>query len=527
MKILISDKLPDVAVKILTSDPGVEVDNKPGLSPDELKSIIGGYDGIIIRSGNKLTADILDRAARMKVIARAGVGVDNVDVKAASRKGIIVMNTPGGNTTSTAEHTFAMILALARSIPRACSSLKGGEWDRKSFVGTQLSGKTIGIIGLGRIGMEVAKRSLAFEMTVIGFDPYVSPEKAAQVGIELVGLDAIWERADFITVHTPMTDETRGLIGAKEFAKMKKGVRIINCARGGIVDEDALADALAAGKVAGAALDVYSSEPPTNRRLVEMPQVVATPHLGASTEEAQITVATDAARQLLDALMGRGVRFAVNLPGIDPQEAKVLEPYLGLAETIGSLLRQLGEGQLKAVRVRYTGELAKLNVMAVTRSLTAGLLKPVLEENVTLVNAPVLAEERGVTITESRSSAAGDFTTTIMAEMDTTDQATQVVEGTLFGRRDARIVNINGYHVEVIPRGDMLVIMNRDRPGLIGDIGRIMGGGGVNISSMTFGRREAGGDAMTVLNLDAKPPQSLLDQVRKVGNVHALVVIQL
>ena len=526
MKVLISDKLPAVAVEILASYPDIDADNKPGLAADELMSIIADYDGIIIRSGTKLTEDVLERAVRMKAIARAGVGVDNVDVRAASRKGIIVMNTPGGNTTSTAELTVAMILALSRNIAAACASLKDGNWDRKSFVGNQLSGKTIGIVGLGRVGIEVARRAMAFEMKVLGYDPYIAPDRAARLGIELGDLGSILERADYVTVHTPMTPETRGLIGAGEIAKMKDGVRIINCARGGIVDEEALADAIEAGKVAGAAVDVYPEEPPKNRRLIDLPQVVATPHLGASTEEAQINVATDAAKQLADALTGRGVRFALNLPGLEAGEAEALEPYSNLAEKMGSLLRQLGEGQLEAVRVCYTGELVEMNVVPVTRSLTAGLLKPVLEENVNLVNAPVLAEERGIKITESRSSVSGDFTTTIEAEM-VTDQGEVSVEGTLFGRSDPRIVSINGYHVEVMPVGDLIVIMNQDRPGLIGDIGRIVGGGGVNISSMTFGRKEAGGDAMTVLNLDARPTDALLDEVRKVGDVAAVLAIQL
>ena len=526
MKVLISDKLPDIAVKILTSEPSITVDNKPGLAPDQLKAIIGEYDGIIIRSGSKLTAEILEAATRLKAVARAGVGVDNVDVKAASRKGIIVMNTPGGNTTSTAEHTWAMMLALARNIPQAYASIKRGEWDRKSFTGTQLSGKTLGIIGLGRIGLEVAKRAIAFEMKVIAYDPYITPERAAQLGIEMAALDAMWPRADFITVHTPITAETKGLIGAAQIAKMKDGVRLINCARGGIIDEEALADAVQAGKVAGAAIDVFTSEPPTSRRLADLPHVVATPHLGASTEEAQITVAIDAANQLVDALTGRGVRFAVNMPTIDAQEVKVLEPYIHLAEKMGSLLRQLGDGQLKAVEVCYTGDLAAINVTPVTRSLTAGLLKPVLEENVNLVNAPVLAAERGVAITESRSSASGDFTTTIQVKM-ITDQGSHSVEGTLFGKNDPRIVNINGYHVEVMPRDTLLVILNQDRPGLIGDIGRVMGKGGVNISSMTFGRKQAGGDAMTVLNLDVRPTAAILDEVRKIENAHVVLAIEL
>jgi len=524
MKVLISDKLPDVAVEILNSYPEIEVDNKPGIAADDLAAIIGDYEGIIIRSGTKLTAEILKKADRMKVIARAGVGVDNVDVDAASRKGIIVMNTPGGNTVSTAELTFAMLLALSRNIPAACASIKGGAWDRKSFVGTQLAGKTLGIIGLGRIGREVAKRALAFDMTVIAYDPFVTQEKVH--GIELVDLDAIWQRSDYITVHTPVTDETRGLIGASQIAKMKQGVRIINCARGAIVDENAVADAIEAGKVAGAAVDVYPEEPPTNRRLIDLPQVVATPHLGASTTEAQINVATDAARQLADALTGRGIRFAINLPAFDAAEAKALEPYCNLAEKMGIVLRQMGEGQLKSVDVCYTGDLADANVMPVTRSLTAGLLKPLISENVNLVNAPVLARERGISVTESRSSASGDFTTVIKIRMET-DRAPVVLEGTLFGRRDPRIVNINDYHVEVIPRGSLLIVLNVDRPGLIGDIGRIMGKANLNISSMTFGRKEAGGDAMTVLNLDGEPGADVLAEVSEVPNVTAVTVVKL
>jgi len=526
MKVLISDKLPDVAVEVLTADSSIEVDNKPGMSADELKSVIGGYDGIIIRSGTKLTADILEHATNLKAIARAGVGVDNVDVNAASRKGIIVMNTPGGNTISTAEHTFALMMALARNIPQAYRSLKSGEWDRKTYVGNQLSSKTLGIIGLGRIGVEVARRALAFEMKVIGCDPYISSDKAAQIGIELADLDTIWERSDFITVHTPITAETRGLIGAKEIAKMKDGVRLINCARGGIIDERALAEAIESGKVAGAALDVYTSEPPTDRRLIELQQVVATPHLGASTEEAQINVAVDAASQLVDCLTGKGVRCAINMPSMDGREAGILKPYANLAEKMGLMLRQLVDGQLKSVDVCYIGELSRMNVVPVTRSLTAGLLKGVMEENVNLVNAPVLAEERGINITESRSSATGDFSTMIKVAMQT-GQGVRTVEGTLFGKSDPRIVSINGYHVEIFPHGDMLLIMNQDRPGLIGDIGAIIGGGGINISAMTFGRKEAGGDAITVLNLDAQPDDAMLEKIRKVKNVQSVVAVQL
>ncbi len=524
-RVLIADKLPPAAAEILEREPRIEVDTNVGLSPDELKSIIGSYHGIVVRSATKLTADVIEKADNLRAIVRAGVGVDNVDIDAASIKGIVVMNTPSGNTVSTAEHAIAMMMAMSRNIPRACESLRAGKWDRKAFTGTQLCGKTIGIIGLGRIGIEVARRCSAMGMTLLGCDPYITRTKAEQEKVDLCGLETIYKRADFITVHTPLTDKTRGMIGREQFAMMQPGVRIINCARGGIVDEEALAEALKEGKVAGAALDVYTSEPPANRELVELDNVVATPHLGASTSEAQLNVALDAARQLSDALLGRGIINASNFPALDAKEADQLQPVCALAEKIGALQAQLIHGRIQSAAITYYGELADADVRPVTRSLTAGLLKPVLE-NVNIVNAPVLAEARGISVTETKSSEATDFTSLISVTVATA-QREITVKGTVFGKAEPRIVGIDDYRVEVIPRGHVLIIFDEDRPGLIGAIGTLLGQAGINISCMTFGRKEAGGEAITVLNIDGPTSPALLEQIGDVPNVIAAHLVHL
>jgi D-3-phosphoglycerate dehydrogenase len=525
-RVLIADKLPPAAVEILQREPEIQAEAKTGMTPDELKAVIGNYHGIVVRSATRLTADVLERAANLRAICRAGVGVDNVDIDAASLKGIVVMNTPSGNTVSTAEHSIAMLLALARNIPRACESLRAGKWDRKSFTGTQLAGKTIGVIGLGRVGLEVGRRCKAMGMTVVGYDPYISRARAEENQVELCELDEIYKRSDFITVHTPLTDETRGLIGKAQFGKMKPGVRLLNCARGGIIDEKALAEAIRSRKVGGAAIDVFSSEPPTDRELIELDQVVATPHLGASTEEAEFNVAIDAAKQMADALLDRGIVNAVNFPALDTKEAARLRPFCLLAEKIGTLQRQLIEGQLKSAAITYYGELAKADVGPVTRSVTVGLLRPVLEENVNLVNAPMLAQARGIDVSETKSSEPTDFAALVSVKVST-NQRDMTIDGTVFGRADPRIVSIDGYRVEVVPRGDVLILFDEDRPGLIGAIGTLLGKSGVNISCMTFGRKQAGGDAITVLNIDGPVSAELLDQVRRVPNVVAAHVVRL
>jgi len=519
MKVLISDRLPPEVVAKLAATEGIEVDNAPGLGPEELKAHLADAEGIVIRSATKLTADAIEAAPKLRAIARAGVGVDNVDIAAASRRGIIVMNTPGGNTLSTAEHTLALLLALSRNVYPACRSLKDGQWDRKRFMGTQLAGKTIGVIGLGRIGLEVARRAAAFGMTVLGFDPYVTPERAKQHQVDMAeSLDAIYARADYITVHVPVTDETRGMIAGPQFAQMKHGVKVINCARGGIIDEAALVEAIRGGKVAGAALDVYVEEPPKNRELVELDQVLCTPHLGASTEEAQLSVAIEAAEGIADALLRGRVRNAVNVPAIDPAQAEALAPYAHLARCLGRLQTQLLHRIPSRVNITFAGDAADLNTRFITAHLLAGLLDPVLEGDINFINAPYLAEERGLLVTESRTPQARDFTT-LLSLTSLVDGEEHEAAGTLVGRGDPRIVLIDGYRVEAVPRGALLVLFADDKPGLIGNVGQLLGEKGINIAGMTFGRKSAGGQAITVLNLDAAIDEATLSAVQATPHV--------
>ena len=520
MKVLISDKLAPEAAEKLTAVEGIEVDNSPGLETEELKAHLADAEALIIRSATKVTAELLEHAPKLRFIARAGVGVDNVDIPAASRRGIIVMNTPGGNTLSTAEHTLALLLALSRNVYPACRSLKDGQWDRKSFMGTQLAGKTIGVVGLGRIGLEVAKRAAAFGMTVLGHDPYITPERAKQHKITLVeALDEIYTKADYITVHVPVTDETRGMIAGPQFAVMKDGVKLINCARGGIIDEAALAEAIAAGKVAGAALDVYTAEPPTDRTLVEMPQVLCTPHLGASTEEAQLNVAIEAAELIADALLHGRIRNAVNVPAIDPAEAKVLEPYAVLARCLGLFETQCLRRVPSQVEITYAGEAADLNTRIVSAHLLAGLLDPVLEQDTNYINAPYLAQERGIRVTESTTPHCADFATLVTLGV-TVDGEEHQVAATLAGKGEPRIVLIDGYRVEALTRGTLVVLFAEDKPGLIGSVGGLLGERGINIAAMTFGRKEAGGAAITVLNLDDRLDDEALEAIRTAPHVH-------
>lgn len=525
MKVLISDKVAGEAVEKLAATEGIEVDNAPKLEPDDLEAHLADADGIIIRSGTKLTAEVLEAADRLKVIVRAGVGVDNVDIPAASRRGVIVCNTPGGNTLSTAEHTCALLLALSRNVYPACRSLKDGQWDRKRFMGTQLAGKTIGVIGLGRIGLEVARRAAAFQMTVVGFDPYVTAERAKRHAITLVNdLDALYAQADYITVHVPVTDETRGMLGAQQFAKMKDGVKVINCARGEIVDEAALAEAVRSGKVAGAALDVYPAEPPTNRELIEMDQVLCTPHLGASTEEAQLNVALEAAEIITDALLHHRIRNALNVPAIAPAEAEALEPYADLARCLGLFQTQTLRRVPTGVRITYGGDAAALNTRIVTAHLLAGLLAPVLEQETNFINAPYLAEERGIHITEATTDHVPDFATLVSMAV-TLDGEEHEVAGTLVAKGEPRIVRIDGYRVEAMTRGTMVVIFADDKPGLIGSVAGLLGEKGINIAAMTFGRKEAGGAAITVLNLDGPVDDAARQAIREAPHVHQVHVV--
>ena len=525
IKILVSDPLSEEGLKILRAEKSLEVDVRAKMPVDQLKSIIKKYDALIVRSGTNVTADIIASADKLRVIGRAGVGLDNVDVKAASKRGIMVVNAPAGNTISTAEHTMSMILALSRNIPQACISMREGKWERKALMGVELYGKTLGIIGLGRIGAEVTKRALSFNMRVIAYDPFLSEQKAKKLEIELSDLKAIFKEADYITVHASLTDSTRHIIGRSAFKRMKRGVRIINCARGGIVDEKALLDALNSGKVAGAALDVFEKEPLGDSPLANHPKVVTTPHLGASTEEAQVNVAIDIAETVRDALLGRGIKNAVNVPSVDAEVLKVLEPYLRLAEKIGSMQAQLAAGRINTVKVKYIGDITDHNTSAITLALVKGVLTPVLRETVNYVNALLIARERDIQIVESKTREVMDFANAIVVTVETNKSKNSIM-GTLFTRVNPRIIRINDYHVDLVPEGYTLFIKNKDLPGVVGEVGSILGKGGINIAGMTFGRKKRGGDAISMLNIDSAPSEKTLDRLAKAVNIKAVKLLK-
>jgi len=525
-KILVSDPLSEEGLKILKSSKEFCVDVKTGLNKEDLIKIIGGYDALLVRSGTKVTADVIEAATNLKIIGRAGVGLDNVDLKAATARGIIVMNTPGGNTISTAEHTMSMILALSRSIAPAAASMANNEWRRKDFMGVELYNKTIGVIGLGRIGMEVAKRCLAFGMRVKGYDPFLAREVAEQAGIEVMTLNDIYKSVDYITVHVPLTDETKGMIGEKQFAMMKKCARVINCARGGIIDEAALAKALEAGKIAGAALDVYVKEPAKDLPLAKLPNVVLTPHLGASTEEAQVNVAIEVAHQVADALSGKGIRNAANYPSVDPETYHVLQPYINLCEKLGSFAGQYAEGAAQEVNIVFCGEIAKHDTVPLSMALLKGLLSPVLQESVNYINSMALAKERGVKVMESKSREVDEFVNLVSLELKT-NKATVRLAGTLFSKSEPRLVKINEYSVEAIPTGCMVVINNWDKPGIIGSLGTLMGEYNINIAAMSFGRDKQGGKALSVLNVDACVTPEILEKVKGLPHITFAKTVQL
>lgn len=518
IRVLVADKLSEEGIKLLKAEPQLAVDIKTGLSPQDLAAIVGPYHGLVVRSATKVTAEVIAAAKNLRVIGRAGVGLDNVDAAAATQRGIIVMNVPAGNTISTAEHTVTMMLALARRIPQASASLHGGAWERSKFVGTEVFGKTLGIVGLGKIGTEVAKRAQAFGMEVLAYDPFLSTERAQQLEIQLADLPTIYKQADFITVHVPLTDETRGMIGAKEMAQMKKGVRLINCARGGIIHEQALADAITAGQVAGAAIDVFEQEPPPkDHPLITLEQVVCVPHLGASTEEAQFNVAVEVVKQVADALLGRGIRNAVNMPSLDAQTMKALQPYITLGERIGSLAAQL-TGKIDEVRVTYVGELTGHDTSAVTMAVLKGLLTPIVGENVNYVNASLIAAERGVKLVEAKASKMDEYANLLSVEVRG-DGKTLAIAGTLSARREPRIVKIDRYAVEVAPEGCLLIIRNQDKPGIIGGLGTLLGKANINIAGMSNGREAPGGQAVTIFNIDGPVPAEVLAQVKKLPHV--------
>jgi len=524
-RVLVTDALHESGVDVLRAE-GLAVDVTPTLPAAELARRVGAYAGLIVRSATRVTAEVIRAATALEVIGRAGVGLDNVDVDAASERGIVCMNTPGGNTIAAAEHTMAMLLAMARKLPQAHAQLKEGRWERERFLGAEVYGKTLGIVGLGRIGAEVARRAQGFAMTVIAYDPYLGAEVAQRLGVELVALDTLYERADFVTVHVPLTRDTRGLIGAPELAKMKDGVRLVNCARGGIVDETALSAAIQSGKVAGAALDVFEREPPWGSPLLDLEPVVVTPHLGASTEEAQTAVAVAIAQQVADLLLRGIVRNAVNAPSVDPELLKELAPYLGLAGKLGSLLGQVCEGRMQEVTLTYAGEVASLAVQPLTVTFLRGLLAVILEENVTDVNAPYLAKHRGIRVVESRTPVSEDFASLVTAELRT-DVATRRVAGTLFHRREPRLVRLDGFGLEAHLAGWMLVFSNDDVPGVIGRIGTLFGGHGINIAGMQLGRERPGGRAVSILNLDSPVPDTVLAELRALPHIRSATLVRL
>jgi D-3-phosphoglycerate dehydrogenase len=517
-KVLVSDKMAPAAIEIFKQTLGIEVDVKTNLTPDELKEIINNYDALAIRSATKVTQAVIDKADKLRVIARAGVGLDNVDIDAATKKGIVVMNTPDGNTITTGEHTIAMMLSLARQIPQATASMKAGNWEKSKFMGHEFCTKTLGIIGTGRVGSIVASRAQGLKMSVMAYDPFISPEAAEKLGITLASLDEIFAKADFITVHTPLTKETLGIVNAAAFAKMKKGVFIINCARGGIVNEKDLHDAIVSGKVAGAALDVFVEEPTKNMELISLENVICTPHLGASTDEAQVNVAIAVAEQVVAYLLKGEIKNAVNFPSISAEMMNVMQPYLTLAEKLGGFKAQLVSGGIKEVNVEYSGEILKYNVAPITISLLKGLLTPILNETVNYINAPVVAKERGIKVVESRSSEIKDFTNLISLTVKTS-QETSSAAATLFGRGDYRIIRINKFTMEVIPEGHMLVLYNYDKPGVIGNIGATLGNNNVNIARLHLGREKVDQQALVVLSTDSAVSKDVLQKLRSLPHV--------
>jgi len=521
-KVLISDKMDPKAAEIFRAR-GVEVDEITGKTPEELKAIIGQYDGLAIRSSTKATKEILEAATNLKVIGRAGIGVDNVDIPAASAKGVVVMNTPFGNSITTAEHAIALMFALARQLPEADASTQAGKWEKNRFMGVELTGKTLGLIGAGNIGSIVADRAQGLKMKVVAFDPFLTPERAIEMGVEKVSLDDLLLRADFITLHTPLTDQTRNILSAENLAKTKRGVRIINCARGGLIDEAALKEGLEAGHIAGAALDVFQVEPAKEHPLFGTPNFVSTPHLGASTTEAQVNVAIQVAEQMADFLVSGGVTNALNMPSLSAEEAPRLKPYMALAEKLGSLVGQLAHGELRNIAIESEGAAADLNQKPIVGAVLAGLMR-VHSDTVNMVNAPFLAKERGLDVREVRHDREGDYHTLVRVTVGTA-QGDRSVAGTLFGNAAPRLVELFGIKVEADLAGHMLYIVNEDAPGFIGRLGTTLGEAGVNIGTFHLGRREAGGEAILLLSVDDVVSEELLAKVRALPGVKTAMAL--
>lgn len=530
-RVLVSDKLAPEGLRVLqdaAATGSISFDSRPGLSPADLIAAIGEYDALIVRSGTTVTAEVIAAATRLRAIGRAGIGVDNIDVGAATRRGIAVMNTPGGNNVTTAEHAISMMLALARSIPQATASMRAGKWEKSKFTGSEISGKILGLVGIGNIGKLVAERGRGLKMKVIAHDPFITEERAAEIGVELAPLDEVLARADFVSLHVPLTPDTRNLLGPTQLRNMKKGARLINCARGGIVNEAALAEALSSGHLAGAALDVFEEEPPRpDSPLLSLENVICTPHLGAATEEAQVNVAVAVAEQVVDFLVRDVTRNAVNVPSVSAELLEVLRPYLKLGEKLGALQAQLLEQAPTEVKVEYGGEVATVDVQPVTVAVLHGLLDRLLESStVNYVNARELARERGIKITESRTAQTGGYVNQVKVSVRTADKESEVV-GAVFGREVVRLVRVDRFHLEAVPEGRILMLHNRDVPGVVGAVGTLLGEAKVNIAGLELGREAVGGIALSLVHVDDEVPQAVLGRLRSLPEILSADLLEL
>jgi D-3-phosphoglycerate dehydrogenase len=515
-RVLVSDPLAEEGIEILKDT--CDVDVRTDLTEEQLIEAIKDYDAILVRSGTEVTAAVIEAGTKLKYIGRAGAGVDNIDTEAATRRGIPVANAPMGNTLAATEHTMAMMLSLARNIPQATASLKKKEWKRSKFMGVELNEKTLGIVGLGRIGREIAKRVIAMDMKVVGYDPFITKENAAQMGVELMGIDDLVKVADFITVHTPLTPETKHLINAERIATMKDGVRLINCARGGIIDEKAMYDGIVSGKIAGAALDVFENEPPFESPLLTLDSVIVTPHLGASTVEAQKNVAVSVAKQCLAVFAGEPAKYAVNVPMVPPDQQDFMEPFAYLAERMGRLATQLVEGRIGEIEITYGGDLSQNRFTRyITRATLKGILDPVLREPVNFVNAEYVTKERGIKVAETKTEASSGFKNLITLRVKT-DMGEETVSGTVFSKDRIRITSIGGYTMDMVPEGSVIISRHLDKPGVIGRASTILGAAEINIAGMQVGRKKPGEEAIMVLNVDSDVPAAVMDEIRaKVG----------
>lgn len=526
MKVLVADDLSEEGVAILRKGAGLAVDVRVGLKPSELKAAIGSYEALAVRSATKVTSEIIEAGKNLKVIGRAGVGIDNIDIDAANKRGIVVMNTPGGNTITVAELTVAMMMAVSRHIPQATSSIKAGKWEKKKFQGHELFNKTLGVIGIGNIGSVVVDRCLGMKMKVLAYDPFITNEAAARIGCELVSLDEVLKRSDYVSIHVPFTDATKNLIGAEALAKMKRGSFLVNCARGGIVDEGALADALSNGHLAGAALDVFAHEPvPTDSPLLRLDNFICTPHLGASTEEAQQNVAIALAEQLVDYLCQGLIRNAVNVPSVSREILEALGPWLDLANRLGRFAGQLSPEGVTAVHVSIAGELNQHPIKPITVQALKGLLSQVWGEAVNEVSAPILAKERNIRVLEERRTQDENFTSSLMLRVR--GKSDLVLEGTVFGRREPRIVRLNQFQLEAVPSGHLIAIHNKDVPGVVGRMGTLLGDSGVNIGRIHLSRDKERGEALSLINIDSAPSSKILEDLRSIIGVQSVRHIHL